>query len=283
MLLERGIDVSYETVRHWIAKFGPQITRNLRRRQARHGGIWYLDEVAVKCAGEKFWLWRAVDQHGFVLEEILQKRRDKRAAKRLLVVLMKRYGFSPQRIITDKLRCYGAAKAEVAPGLDHWSHKGLNNRAENSHLPFRKRERTMQGHRCQTSVNRRSGPESEGRIKIIKSDAARPARKIRDARLNADSVAHRKIVNICTTGNDSASSLMAEDHRFLNDEWTDAAMTIIVNIVATYANDIRRDAHIAIAKRQIDIDIAQSQFACLFQNKCESHVNPRYLYSQRLQ
>ncbi len=117
------------------------------------GDIWYLDEVVVKCAGEKFWLWRAVDQHGSVLEEILQKRRDKRAAKRLLVALMKRYGFAPKRIITDKLRSYGAAKAEVAPGLDHWSHKGLNNRAENSHLPFRKRERTMQGHRSQERCN----------------------------------------------------------------------------------------------------------------------------------
>ncbi|WP_340584205.1 IS6 family transposase [Brucella pseudintermedia] len=102
MLLERGIDVSYETVRRWIAKFGPQITRNLRRRQARPGDVWYLDEVVVKCAGEKFWLWRAVDQHGSVLEEILQKRRDKRAAKRLLVALMKRYGFAPKRIITHR-------------------------------------------------------------------------------------------------------------------------------------------------------------------------------------
>jgi putative transposase len=119
MLLERGIDVSYETVRRWIAKFGPQIARNLRRRQARPGDIWYLGEVVVKSAGEKFWLWRAVDQHGTVLEEILQKRRDKRAAKRVLVALMKRYGFAPKRIITDKLRSYGAAKAEVAPGLDY--------------------------------------------------------------------------------------------------------------------------------------------------------------------
>ncbi|MBA9036601.1 hypothetical protein HNR29_007189, partial [Rhizobium leguminosarum] len=79
-----------------------------------------------KCAGEKSWLWRAVDQHGTVLEEILQKRRDKGAAKRVLVALMKRYGFAPKRIITDKLRSYGAAKAEVAPGLDHWWHKGLD-------------------------------------------------------------------------------------------------------------------------------------------------------------
>ncbi len=78
MLLERGIDVSYETVRRWIAKFGPQIARNLRLRQARPDDVWFLDEVVVKCAGEKFWLWRAVDQHGIVLKEILQKRRDKR-------------------------------------------------------------------------------------------------------------------------------------------------------------------------------------------------------------
>lgn len=77
VLLDRGIDVSYQTVRRWIAKFGPQIARNLRRLQARPGDIWYLDEVVVKCAGEKFCLWRAVDQHGTVLEEILQKRRDK--------------------------------------------------------------------------------------------------------------------------------------------------------------------------------------------------------------
>uniref|UniRef100_UPI0038575EDF DDE-type integrase/transposase/recombinase n=1 Tax=Rhizobium ruizarguesonis TaxID=2081791 RepID=UPI0038575EDF len=73
-----------------------------------------------------------------------------------LVALMKRYGFAPKRIITDKLRSYGAAKAEVAPGLDHWSHKGLNNRAENSHLPFRKRERTMQGHRSPGTLQRSS-------------------------------------------------------------------------------------------------------------------------------
>ncbi len=108
----------------------------------------------MKIAGRSFWLWRAVDQHGVVLEEILQSKRDKRAAKRLLIKLMKRWGFAPKRIITDKLRSYGAAKREVAPGLDHWSHKGLNNRAENSHLPFRKRERMMQGFRSRGSLQR---------------------------------------------------------------------------------------------------------------------------------
>ena len=127
MLLERGIDVSYETVRRWTSKFGPQIARNLRRRQARPGDVWHLDEVVVKIAGRSFWLWRAVDQDGVTLDEILQTRRDKRAAKRLLVRLIKRYSVVPKRIVTDKLRSYNAAKRDVAPGLDHWSHKGLNN------------------------------------------------------------------------------------------------------------------------------------------------------------
>lgn len=185
MLLERGIDVSYETVRRWITKFGPQIARNLRRRQARPGDIWYLDEVVVKCAGEKFWLWRAVDQNGTVLEEILQKRRDKGAAKRLLVALMKRYGFAPKRIITDKLRSYGAAKAEVAPGIDHWSHKGLNNRAENSHLPIRKRERTMQGHRSRGMLQRFVTMHSATRNCFSVPSHRRAAQTIRYHRLEA--------------------------------------------------------------------------------------------------
>ena len=145
LMLERGVDVSYEPIRRWTVKFGPLIAHVLRRRQPRPGNVWHLDEVVVKIAGRSYWLWRAVDQSGIVLEEILQSRRDKRAAKRLLIKLMKRWGFVPIRNITDKLRSYGAAKREIAPGLDHWSHKGLNNRAENSHLPFRKRERVMQG------------------------------------------------------------------------------------------------------------------------------------------
>ncbi len=154
LMLERGVDVSYETIRRWTVKFGPLITHVLRRRQPRPGDVWHLDEVVVKIAGRSYWLWRAVDQHGVVLEEILQSKRNKRAAKRLLVKLMKRWGVMPKRIITDKLRSYGAAKREVAPGLDHWSHKGLNNRAENSHSQFRKRERAMQGFRSPGGLQR---------------------------------------------------------------------------------------------------------------------------------
>ena len=154
MLLERGIDVSYETVRRWGAKFGPALARELRRRAPRPGDVWHLDEVRVVIRGRVRWLWRAVDQHGIVLDEILQRRRDRRAARRLLVGLLKKQGWRPRRIVTDKLPSYGAARREVAPGLEHRAHKGLNNRAENSHVPLRKRERQMQGFRSPGGLQR---------------------------------------------------------------------------------------------------------------------------------
>ena len=154
MLLERGIDVSYETIRRWVKKFGPAIARGLRRQQPQSGDIWHLDEVVVTIKSRKLWLWRAVDQNGIVLDEILQRRRNKTAAKCLLFRLMKKQGRVPKRFITDKLRSYDAAKREIAPGVQHRSHKGLNNRAENSHLPFRKRERAMQGYRSPESLQR---------------------------------------------------------------------------------------------------------------------------------
>jgi len=185
LMLERGIDVSYETIRRWMVKFGPLIARTLRRRQPRPGDVWHLDEVVVKIAGRSFWLWRAVDQHGVVLEEILQPKRDKRAAKRLLVKLMKRWGFVPKRIITDKLRSYGAAKREVAPRLDHWSHKGLNNRAENNHLPFRKRERVMQGFRSPGALQRFVSIQSATRNCFSVPARRRSAITIRYHRLEA--------------------------------------------------------------------------------------------------
>ena len=154
MLLERGIDVSYETVRRWGMKFGPALARELRRRTPRPGDVWHLDEVRVVIRGQVHWLWRAVDQHGVVLDEILQRRRDKRAARRLLVRLLKKQGWLPRRIVTDRLPSYGAAKQEVAPSLEHRAHKRLNNRAENSHVPLRKRERQMQGFRSPGGLQR---------------------------------------------------------------------------------------------------------------------------------
>lgn len=154
MLLERGIAVSYETIRRWGRKFGPVYAKQLRRRRPSYRDVWHLDEVVISIAGRKHWLWRAVDQDGYVLDEIVQSRRDTKAARRLLIRLLKKQGMPPKRIITDKLRSYGAAKRNVMPNVDHRSHKGLNNRAENSHLPLRKRERTMQGFRSAGSLQR---------------------------------------------------------------------------------------------------------------------------------
>ncbi len=185
MLLERGVDVSHETIRRWTVKFGPQIARNLRRRQAHPGDVWHLDEVAVKIAGRSFWLWRAVDQHGVVLDGILQAGRDKAAAKRLLVALLKRSGAVPKRIVTDKLRSCGAAKREVAPSLGHGSRKGLNNSAENSHRPFPKRERAMQGYRSPGALHRFVSIHSSIRNSFSVPARRRNALAIRDHRMEA--------------------------------------------------------------------------------------------------
>lgn len=154
MLLERGIVVSYETIRRWGRKFGPAYARQLRRRKPSRKDIWHLDEVVISIAGRKHWLWRAVDQDGYVLDEIVQTRRNTKAAKRLLIRLLKKQGMAPKRIITDKLRSYSAARRDVMPNVEHRSHKGLNNRAENSHLPLRKRERIMQGFRSVGGLQR---------------------------------------------------------------------------------------------------------------------------------
>ena len=143
MLAARGIVVSHETVRQWALKVGQEFANQIRRRLPRAGDKWHLDEVAIKIAGVKHWLWRAVDQTGMVLDVLVQRRRDKRAAKRLQLKLLKRQCRAPRVMITDKLPSYGAAKREVMPGVEHRQHKGLNNRAENSHQPTRRRERQM--------------------------------------------------------------------------------------------------------------------------------------------
>src|SRR5215218_6725318 len=143
MLAARRIIVSHETVRQWALKFGQTFTNRIRRRLPCAGDKWHLDEVAIKIAGKKHWLWRAVDQDGIVLDVLVQSRRNKGAAKRLLRKLLKRQCRAPRVMITDKLASYGAAKREIMPGVEHRQHKGLNNRAENSHQPTRRRERQM--------------------------------------------------------------------------------------------------------------------------------------------
>jgi putative transposase len=154
MLLERGLVVSYETVRRWALKFGPEYARRLRRKSPSRRDIWHLDEVVITIAGETHWLWWAVDQDGYVLDEIVQARRNTKAAKRLLRRLLRKQGCPPRRMITDKLGSYAAAQRQIMPDVEHRSHKGLDNRAENSHLPFRRRERVMQGFRSPRYLQR---------------------------------------------------------------------------------------------------------------------------------
>ena len=154
MLAARGIVASPETVRQWARKFGQALANRIRRRLPCPGDKWHLDEVVITIAGTRHRLWRAVDQHGRVLDVLVQSRRDKRAAKRLLRKLLKKQGRAPRVMVTDKLRSYGAAKREIMPGVEHRQHKGLNNRAENSHQPTRRRERQMKRFKSARHVQR---------------------------------------------------------------------------------------------------------------------------------
>ena len=138
----------------WAMKFGPDYARRLKRKKPGRQDIWHLDEVVITINGEKRYLWRAVDQDGYVLDEIVQIRRNTRAAKRLLERLLRKQGCPPKRMITDKLGSYGAARRQIMPKVEHRQHKGLNNRAENSHVPIRKRERAMQGFRSWSGLQR---------------------------------------------------------------------------------------------------------------------------------
>jgi putative transposase len=143
LLAARGVEVTYETVRKWCLKFGQHYANELRRRRARPGDKWHLDEVFIKINGKMHYLWRAVDQHGAVLDILVQSRRNKVAAKKFFRKLLKGCHYVPRVLITDKLASYGAAKQEVMPRVEHRQHQRLNNRAENSHQPTRQRERTM--------------------------------------------------------------------------------------------------------------------------------------------
>jgi len=143
MLAMRGVALTYETVREWCLKFGQTYANGLRRRSPRPGDQWHLDEVFLKINGRLHYLWRAVDQDGDVLDILVQSRRDKKAAKKFFRRLLKGLRYVPRVIITDKLRSYSAAKAEVLPSVEHLQQKYQNNRAENSHQPTRLRERVM--------------------------------------------------------------------------------------------------------------------------------------------
>src|SRR5947207_692516 len=131
LLADRGLDVSYETVRRWVLKFGPGIARNLRRCRPRPSDRWHLDEMAVRIAGQRMYLWRAVDHEGEVLDMPVQRRRDKRAALRLMRKLLRKRGFAPKLLITDKLGSYGVAFRHLGLTCPHEQELRKNNRAEN--------------------------------------------------------------------------------------------------------------------------------------------------------
>ena len=142
LLAARGVVVSYETIRAWVAKFGSQYAKVIRRDRPKVADKWHLDEVVLPINGKTYWLWRAVDSRGDVLDVLVQSRRNKRATDRFFRKLFKTFG-EPWVVVTDKLRSYGAALKELAPGIEHRSHKGLNNRSEGSHRPTRRREKIM--------------------------------------------------------------------------------------------------------------------------------------------
>jgi putative transposase len=136
--------VTYEAIRKGCRKCGQPYATQLRRRRPRPGDKWHMDEMCLTIKGEQHYLWRAVDQDGHVLDILVQRRRDKQAAKKFFRKLLKGLTYIPRVIVTDKLKSYAAAQREILPGVEHRQHRYLNNRAENSHPPTRQRERRMQ-------------------------------------------------------------------------------------------------------------------------------------------
>jgi putative transposase len=155
MMAQRGIQVSYEAIRCWTIKFGSQFARSLRRRRGAPSPRWHLDEMVCNVGGKQMYLWRAVDDEGEVLDLVMQRHRDTDAALKLLKRLLRNQPVAPTAIVTDRLKSYGAALVKL--GLTHVHHNGKkreNNRAENSHLPIRRRERQQQGFKSQASAQR---------------------------------------------------------------------------------------------------------------------------------
>ena len=146
--------VSYETVRRWVNHFGPMVAADLRKRRPKPHTTWHLDEVYLKIDGRMVYLWRAVDAEGEVLDVLVQTRRNKRAALKLMRKLLKKYGFVPDKLVTDELRSYAAAASHLGIAKRHERGRWRNNRAENSHQPTRRRERKMQGFKSVGSAQR---------------------------------------------------------------------------------------------------------------------------------
>ncbi len=154
LLSERGISVSYETIRQWCVTFGPDYARRIRKHKGPRGDRWFLDEVVVSIQGKRRYLWRAVDQDGDLIEILVQDRKDTRAAKRFFRKALRSQFSVPIEITTDKLGSYAAAKREVMPSVPHCQDQYANNRAEVSHEPTREQERQMRGFRSDGHAQR---------------------------------------------------------------------------------------------------------------------------------
>ena len=154
LLAERGLDLSYETVRRWVAKFDPHYARRLHRQRPRPDDRWHLDEMFVSIGGRRVYWWRAVDSEGEVLDILIQPRRDKRSAAKLMRRLLKKQGLRPTAIITDRLRSQGSALCDLSLARRHETSGRINNRAETSHQPVRRRERSWIGFKQPGSTQR---------------------------------------------------------------------------------------------------------------------------------
>jgi transposase-like protein len=154
LLAERGIIVSYETVRRWVNHFGPRIASELRKRRPQPHTSWHLDEMYLRIAARMVYLWRAVDAEGEVRDVLIQSKRNKPAALKLMRKLLKKYGFVPERMTSDKLPSYAGAARELRIQRRHRTDRWANNRAENSHQPTRRRERKMQRFKSSGSAQR---------------------------------------------------------------------------------------------------------------------------------
>ncbi len=154
LLAERGLDISYESVRRWFLKFGAPIARNLRHTRPIPNGYWHLDEMVIVIRGQRYWLWRGVDNEGEVLDFLVQSKRNAQAALKLMRKLLKKQGWTPTRITTDKLRSYHVAIRTLGLTAQHIDNKRANNRAENSHQPVRRRERKQQRFKSPGSAQR---------------------------------------------------------------------------------------------------------------------------------
>ncbi len=154
LLAERGITVSYESIRQWCLTFGPDYARRIKKRQGPRGDRWFLDEIVVSIQGKRRYLWRAVDQDGDLVEILVQKRKDTNAAKRFFRKVLRSQTQVPIEITTDKLRSYAAAKREVMASVQHCQDQYANNRAEVSHEPTREQERQMRGFRSDGQAQR---------------------------------------------------------------------------------------------------------------------------------